>query len=240
MLGCSSVEVRVLGIETSSRQGSVALVENGETVAIHCHDQPAAHAEQLLPLLERAMEDAGWRPSDLDRVAVGVGPGSFTGLRIGVAFAQGIALGLAIPLVGVGSLRALAHAVPGHLAGPRLALLDARRAEVFAALYEPSGAELLAPVTWPLTAVPEAVRRLLANGPGVVVGDLELGAEILVLHALPSAREVATLALSAAVSEQAVTPAYVRDPGVARPKYPPDALAQAVASGTGISIEKPP
>ena len=85
---------RVLGIETSSRRGTVALVEDGQVVASLGHDVPNGHAERMLGLVDQALAEAGWAKASLDRIAVGVGPGSFTGIRVGIALAQGLALGL--------------------------------------------------------------------------------------------------------------------------------------------------
>src|SRR5688572_6886733 len=104
--------VRVLAIETSGPRGSVALLEDERLIIELEHDQPNAHAERILPLVERALASAGFDRTSLDRLAVGVGPGSFTGLRVGIALAEGLALGLGIPIVGVPSLRAMAAAAP--------------------------------------------------------------------------------------------------------------------------------
>src|SRR5258706_8847589 len=90
--------MRLLGIETSSRRGSVALVENDRVVARAAHEKLNAHAEELARLLDEVIADSGWSRRSFDRVAVGMGPGSFTGVRVGVAFAEGIAVGLGIEL----------------------------------------------------------------------------------------------------------------------------------------------
>src|SRR5438552_3135763 len=127
-------EVRTLGIETSTSQASVALLEGGRVVLARAHARPKQSAERLLPLIAELLEEAGWPRSSLDRIGVSVGPGSFTGLRVGIACAQGLSLGLGIPLVGVTSLQAMARAVPESILGLRCAILDARRAEVFAAV----------------------------------------------------------------------------------------------------------
>jgi tRNA threonylcarbamoyladenosine biosynthesis protein TsaB len=119
--------VRVLGIETSSARGSVALIEGSISVCALDHERANAHGESILPLIEEALARAGWNRTQLDRIAVGAGPGSFTGLRVGIAIAQGLSEGLGIPLVGVPSLRAMALAVPAEQEGCRCVLVDARR-----------------------------------------------------------------------------------------------------------------
>ena len=104
------------------------------------------HAEQLMDVIDAAMAAAGIAYGDLDRIAVTVGPGSFTGVRVGVSAARGLALALSVPAVGVNTLEALA-------AGERtlrpdkdvLAVIDAGRGTVYAALYDASGLEIMAP-----------------------------------------------------------------------------------------------
>src|SRR5690606_3316847 len=105
--------MRIVALETSSTRGSVALLEgtsprDARVVASRRHDVPNEHAERLLGLLEEALAEADWEKSSLARIAVGVGPGSFTGVRVGLSIAQGLMLGLGIDGVGVGSLRAIA------------------------------------------------------------------------------------------------------------------------------------
>ncbi len=96
------------------------------------------HAERLMPVVDAALEAAHADISQLGRVAVTVGPGSFTGIRVGVSAARGLALALGCECLGIGSLEALAAAHYGR-AGPILAVLDARRGEVYAALFEGDG-----------------------------------------------------------------------------------------------------
>jgi tRNA threonylcarbamoyladenosine biosynthesis protein TsaB len=103
---------------------------------------PAAHSQELLPELQRLVDESGTAWEDVASIAVGVGPGTFTGLRIGVATARGLAQALGVPLKAVSSLDALAEGVARarELAGhPVLAVIDARRGQVFAALYRLKG-----------------------------------------------------------------------------------------------------
>jgi tRNA threonylcarbamoyladenosine biosynthesis protein TsaB len=221
--------MRVLGIETSSRRGSVALVDGGRVLARATHAELNAHAEQLRPLLERVLGDAGVEKSTLERVAVGIGPGSFTGVRVGVAFAQGIALGLGIPLVGVQSLRAMAEAAPAARDEPRVPLLDARRGEVFAAAYAADGGELLAPRTIARELALAELGRVVPGRP-LYLGEVasELGADPLRSEAtdLPDATWVAMLGSALPVSGSAVEPLYVRDAGATLPRLPPSPLGE--------------
>jgi tRNA threonylcarbamoyladenosine biosynthesis protein TsaB len=127
-------------------------------------DSRGEHAARLLPLLEQALADAGVAWEEVERIAVGAGPGGFTGLRIGVATARALAQGRGLPLVPVGSLAALAGGAEGTVA----AVLDARRGEVFAGVWE-DGRELIAPAA---LAPAELARRLAALGAPVrAAGD---------------------------------------------------------------------
>jgi tRNA threonylcarbamoyladenosine biosynthesis protein TsaB len=142
----------VAGFDTATPSTAVAVLA-ADGAEVELRDDPAPgdpprHAETLQPLLERALEHAGLGWADVTRLCVGVGPGGFTGLRLGVATARALAQGRDLGLVGVSSLEALARGVerlpdaevaaPGHpdRRGPVLAVIDARRGEVFVAAYD--------------------------------------------------------------------------------------------------------
>jgi tRNA threonylcarbamoyladenosine biosynthesis protein TsaB len=151
----------VLGLDTATPATVVGLrLADGHT--LQARDDPAArqrpgHATRLLSLADGLLAEAKIDWPELKRIAVGVGPGTFTGLRIGIATARGLGQSLGIELVGVSSLRALAHGVGGH-AQRVLAVIDARRGEVFIAAYD-DGQELIAPQ--PVS--PEGVAELLES-----------------------------------------------------------------------------
>jgi len=215
--------VRILGIESSSRRGSVALLDGGRLVASVEHEQQNAHAERLLPLLDRLLADAGWPKSSLDRLGVGVGPGSFTGLRAGIALAEGLSVGLDRPLWGVGSLLAMARGALAEHSGPCCALLDARRSELFAAVYDRDLRELYAPCALPIEDLPE----FLANaGVVTVVGEVAQSiahGRILAsgpMLELPHARWVATLTGELDEASSPPEPQYVRGIGATLPTLP--------------------
>lgn len=98
------------------------------------------HADRLMRMLEEMLAEAGLNWRDLDVLGVGTGPGNFTGVRISVAAARGLALGLGIPAVGVTALQAAAHGTPGN----RVALLDARRGSIYAQVFGAEGREGIA------------------------------------------------------------------------------------------------
>ncbi len=219
--------MRILGIETSSVRGSVALLDELVTIVSLSHERENAHGESILPLVERALAEAGWSAAQLDRVAVGLGPGSFTGLRVGIAIAQGISEGLEVPLVGVPSLYAMALAVPAEQYGVRCALLDARKGELFTALYDEHGQELAAAR---VAASTESLAQLGAGHSDV----LFLGGGVALLPNLPRvfrssetdlphARWTALAARSASPTGL-LEPLYVRHDVATVPRLPPNPL----------------
>jgi tRNA threonylcarbamoyladenosine biosynthesis protein TsaB len=146
--------MNVLGFDTSTAATSACLLRgDGQAFEVIPEEAalttPPAHAAELMPALVRVLVDGGLGWGDIDALAVGVGPGTFTGLRIGVATARGLAHARGIELRPVSSLAALAAGIDAEL---RLPLIDAKRGELFAALYR--GDELLWP---PFAATPEAV-----------------------------------------------------------------------------------
>lgn len=135
--------MNVLALDTSTPSTAVGLML-GRGEALAAYDHPRAgerpgHQARLLPLAAQLLERAGLDWARLDRVAVGVGPGTYTGLRVGVASARGLAQSLGTEIVGISSSAALAHAAfrSGH-AGPAFAIVDARRAELFVGAYAPA------------------------------------------------------------------------------------------------------
>ncbi len=127
----------LLAIDTAGPACAVALLRGEDgTAEILARSSEAignGHAERLMPMIEAALAEAGVAFADLDRIAVTTGPGSFTGVRVGVAAARGLALALDIPAVGIGSLDALAFPeVRGRDSGTVVAALDAKRGEIYA------------------------------------------------------------------------------------------------------------
>jgi tRNA threonylcarbamoyladenosine biosynthesis protein TsaB len=138
--------VTLLGLDTSTPAASACVLRDGReaferTPPAERLSRPPAHASELMPAVAEVMEQAGVGWSDLEAIAVGVGPGTFTGLRIGIATARALATATDLPLRQVSSLAALAAGIDGPL---RLPLIDARRSEVFGALFE-DGRELWSP-----------------------------------------------------------------------------------------------
>jgi tRNA threonylcarbamoyladenosine biosynthesis protein TsaB len=216
--------VIVLALDTATPSTAVAVLAGAVAVGARHDPEPGArpgHVAEVLPLAVRLLGDAGLALADVDRVAVGTGPGTFTGLRVGVATARALAQGSGAQLVGIPTLRALA-AGTGPRPGRVLAVLDARRGEAFAAAYE-AGREVVAPAA----VAPEALAGLVVPGT-LAVGDGAVrfrglleppGAEVPVdgspLHRI-DALTIATLAAevpaNALPQRDAVTPEYGRLP----------------------------
>ena len=144
--------MRILALETSTEWCSVAV---GDGTRWHRRDERAghAHSERLLPMADAALAEAGWSLRDLDGIAFGAGPGSFTGIRIGCGVAQGLALGAGLPVVPVPTLAAIAQEVCRARGWNRvIACLDARMREVYVAAYARGGGgwrEVAAPTVGP-------------------------------------------------------------------------------------------
>lgn len=221
------LEQAVLALDTATDDTCVGACRAGE-VLYESSTGPGeggrpSHATAVLPALEEAAAAAGGWPA-VTRIAVGLGPGSFTGLRIGIATARGAGAAAAVPVVGVGTLDALAApALEVDAAVSVLATIDARRGEVFAALY--GGGERL----WdPFVAAPDVVsdrlrkrgETVLAVGSGALRfrDELSLGAEIpddsSALHRV-AARHVCALGARVAPGA-ALEPTYLRPPDAER------------------------
>jgi tRNA threonylcarbamoyladenosine biosynthesis protein TsaB len=161
----------ILALDTATPATVVGVAApDGALLAARRHDPAAGekpgHTAQLLPLAHAALTEAGASWSDLARIGAGVGPGTFTGIRIGVATARALAQGLEVETVALSTLHALALGADG---GPVLAILDARRGEAYVAAYDAAGAQILAPSAW----APERLAEIPALAPGSwqAVGD---------------------------------------------------------------------
>ncbi len=124
----------VLGVETSTMQGGVALVRKDRLMSEYLLNVETTHSERLLPAIDRMLRDAGVGLDAVSGFAVSIGPGSFTGLRIGLSTVKGLAYASGLPVVGVPTLEALAWSAP-FAAFQVCPVLDARKEEVYAALF---------------------------------------------------------------------------------------------------------
>ena len=151
--------MRVLALETSTEYCSVALLQDGVTIDC-CERVGQKHSELLMPMLEALLQDAGCRIQDVEGIAFGTGPGSFTGVRIACGVTQGLAFGANLPVAGVCTLLALAEG-SGHTRV--IAALDARMGELYFAAYEKHDAVWVAVIA-PCLCKPEAAPQLTGDG----------------------------------------------------------------------------
>ena len=152
----------VLAIDTCLFACSVAVVDGEQVLARRVEPMSRGHQERLAPLVQEAMAEAGLGFDKLERIGVTVGPGSFTGLRVGLAFAKGLASALAIPAVGIGSLEALADTETGSV----VAVLDAKRGQVYLQAFS-GGAQVSAPDALPIET---AAARVAEFAPDTLIG----------------------------------------------------------------------
>ncbi|HSE13882.1 MAG TPA: tRNA (adenosine(37)-N6)-threonylcarbamoyltransferase complex dimerization subunit type 1 TsaB, partial [Rudaea sp.] len=130
--------MRLLAIDTATEACSAAL-RIGDEVIERSEIAPRRHAGLILPMIESLLGEAGISRRQIDAIAVGRGPGAFTGVRLAISVAQGLALGLDIPVMPVSSLAALAQDAPAEIDAPILAVIDARMGEVYAGVFRRSG-----------------------------------------------------------------------------------------------------
>lgn len=251
----------VLGFDTATPATTVGLrLADGR--ALEARDDPGpgerpGHATRLLDLTDGLLARAGLRFDQLERIAVGVGPGTFTGLRVGLATARGLSQSLSLELAGVSSLHALAVAVPAR---PVLSVLDARRGEAFAAAYTaPAGDGRRVELSAPRALAPEslgevvqaasekAASEIAPAGRWIAVGDgavrfraqlealaIDVPADDSPLHRVSGAA-ICELALSAEPQPlEAVLPDYCRRPDAEL------ALERAAAAAGVAADEAPP
>lgn len=127
----------LLALDTATPAGSVAVEESGRILSLRTFDAARGHSRRLFGEIDAALADAGRERSQIDGVAVTTGPGSFTGLRIGLSAAKGLCMGLGVGLIPVSTLESLAARLP-FCRMPVCTLLDARRGEVYGAAYDTS------------------------------------------------------------------------------------------------------
>ncbi|HYE41843.1 MAG TPA: tRNA (adenosine(37)-N6)-threonylcarbamoyltransferase complex dimerization subunit type 1 TsaB [Caulobacteraceae bacterium] len=213
----------VLALDTALETCSAALLDGGTVLAARSEPMARGHQERLAPLVAELMAEAGVGFDALDRIGVTVGPGSFTGLRVGLAFAKGLGVALDRPVVGVGTLEALAAESAGFAA----AVIDARRDQVYLQPFR-DGAAAGPPEALGLGDARQRLIDIDPLGPVVLIGS---GAPLLA-QAFPAAEArdlrgvdptaLARLAAAAAEPDTAPRPIYLRAPDA---KLPASALS---------------
>jgi tRNA threonylcarbamoyladenosine biosynthesis protein TsaB len=207
----------VLGLDTCLSACSAAVLDGDRVLARASEAMARGHQERLATLVAQVMADAGLGFDRLDRVGVTVGPGSFTGLRVGLAFAKGLAAALGAPAVGVGTLEALAADQPHGLV---FAVLDARRGQVYLQAFE-NGRSLMAPDVLPVEIAVARLAEISAGRPAALIGS---GAALLAATGdwrttAPDGADPATVArLAAGRPAVPPKPLYLRVPDAKIPR----------------------
>ena len=219
--------MRILGIETATKTGSVAIVTDSGVIAEYTLNIELTHSERLMATVDRVIKDTGLAVSDLDGFAVSIGPGSFTGLRIGLSAVKGLAFVTNKPVAAVPTLKALAWNLP-YAQYPICPLLDARKKEVYAAIYQNQDGSLtqaMPEATIPLKDLAEKIAdKIVFTGEGAnlfrneiqsLFGERAFFAPLSAL--VPSAASVAELGLmmlkaGGAADADSLTPLYIRRP----------------------------
>ena len=214
--------MKLLAIETSTEACSVAVYADGQVFARH-ELAPRRHTQLVLPWADELLAEAGLAKSQIDGIAVGRGPGAFTGVRLAIALVQGLALALDRPVLPVSTLAVLAMQGQGDNI---LAAIDARMGEIYLGtfardadgLVSATGPEILcAPSDAPIPDAPmQGVGSGFAAGDGALVTRLGEQLPEFDANALPHARDLASLAVRAwqrgeAIAADALEPAYLRD-----------------------------
>ncbi len=227
--------MNILALDSTAISASAAVARDGRTLAHITADNGLTHSELLLPMAEAALRAANLTFTDIDLFACTAGPGSFTGVRIGVSTVKGLAFGSDKPCVGVSTLEAIAENLM-PLDGVYCAVMDARRGQVYTALFEACNGELTRLTEDEAISLDALAARLLSDHPGRTVrlaGDgYRVAYPVLKAAGVPiadtppllqlqSAASIATVAYRAALSGKIVkdsdlTPVYLRLPQAER------------------------
>ena len=200
--------MNILALETTDRVASVALLTDSSCLEKRI-ESPLRHEETVMPAVDELLAEAGLAPADLTAIAVDVGPGSFTGVRIGVCHGNAMALALNLPVVSVNALAALAYPLLGG-DKPVAAVIDARNGNGYGALYASGGAALIPPGAIEIAPfLAQLLDDVILTGTGFPGAD----------GALPLAGSIARIA-SKRTGERTASPLYLRPSQAERKQRP--------------------
>lgn len=229
--------MRILAFDTSTSSCSVALWQDGQILARRFEEMARGQSEHLMPLIQEVLQEGAFEFSDLDLLAVTVGPGAFTGIRIGLAAARGIALAAQLPSIGITTMEAVAQGIPedeyqdGRQARTLLVAMESKREDVYVQAFTPDleppylkstgDIEALLPgdldkFTGPILLAGDAAPRVLE-----AMREKGISAELSSAPSMPDAAVLAGLAAVLWSPEKKQTkprPLYLRPPDAVRPK----------------------
>ena len=183
--------MRVLGVETSTLAGGVALLDEDRVVGEYLLDVGVTHSERLLAAVDRVLADARWTLDDVEAIAVAVGPGSFTGLRIGLGTVKGLAFARATRIAAVPTLDAMAAVLP-FAALPVCPVIEARRDEVYTSRFRWTGTEMIR--DWDYLALsPDELGARLSE-PTILIGPAARAVQSPYARSAPAARRMPSAA----------------------------------------------
>ena len=180
--------MKILAIDTSATVASAALCENDEPIAVYSQKSGLTHSQTMLPMIRDLMRNSGVTIDDIDMMAVSAGPGSFTGVRIGISTVKGLAFGKNKICVGVSTLEAMARGIASFCIDALICpVMDARRGQLYTAVFKPQGGRLIRLMPDSLISAEELSERLDAyDKPVYFTGD---GYGIIEAMSLPFRRE---------------------------------------------------
>ena len=155
----------ILAIDTTGKVCSTAVSKDGKLLSEEYRDVGLTHSASLMPMIETVLDSAGVDISDVDRIAVSNGPGSFTGVRIGVCAAKALAHARGIPICSISTLEAMSHNI-AHFDGAVVPMIDARRGEVYAAAFR-DGKRIMPDTAGPIEQILDKIEdRIICLGDG--------------------------------------------------------------------------
>lgn len=188
--------MRILAIDTSNDVMGIALLDHQKVAGEYITNLKKNHSIRIMPAIDTLMKECGFEPKDLSRIAVAKGPGSYTGVRIGVTIAKTLAWSLNIPLVGVSSLEVLAASVSRYFNGYVSPLFDARRGQIYTGLYEHQESRIRSVMKDQIILADEWARQVKEHGQRILFVGNDLS-----LHESAIKAALGELAVFAAPSE---------------------------------------